>query len=191
MPPRFLVDVGSPARSGSAPPAAGSVGGKAKRQFGILGLLGLLAAMLGSAPAYAQSNNVRITKLSDVVFGSVADLSVDAISSQSICVYAHSTNNGYQVTASGSGTGSSFVLTSGASSLAYDVLWNQSAGQNSGTQLSPNVTLSGQTSSAMQQTCNTGPATTASLILVLRSSALSSARAGSYSGTLTLLVGPE
>jgi hypothetical protein len=190
MPPRFLVNVGSPAWSGSAPPRAGSLGGKAKRQFGIV-LLGLLGAMLGSAPACAQSNNVRITKLSDVVFGSVANLGVDAISSQSICVYAHSTSNGYQVTASGSGAGGSFVLTSGTSSLAYDVLWNETAGQNSGTQLNPNVTLTGQASAAIQQTCNTGPSTTASLILVLRALALSSARAGSYSGTLTLLVGPE
>ena len=190
MPPRFVVDVGSPARSGSAPPA-GSPGRRGKRQSGLLVLLGLLAAILGSAPAYAQSNNVRITKLSDVVFGSIANLGVDAISSQSICVYAHSTSNGYQVTASGSGAGGAFVLTSGASALAYDVLWNQSAGQSSGSQLGPNITLTGQTSAATQQTCNTGPATTASLILVLRASALSSARAGSYSGTLTLLVGPE
>jgi hypothetical protein len=58
-------------------------------------------------------------------------------------------------------------------------------------QLSPNVPLTGQTSTATQQTCNSGPATSASLIVVLRSTALSSATAGTYNGAVTLLVGPE
>ena len=191
MAPGLLLDVGSPTRSGSASPSAASAGVEWKRRSGAFGRLAALAALLVPAPLHAQSNNVRITKLSDVVFGSIPNLGVDAINSQSICLYAHSTSNGYQVTASGSGAGGAFVLTSGAASLSYDVLWNQNAGQSSGTQLTPNVTLTGQTSSAVHQTCNTGPATTASLILVLRASALSSARAGSYAGTLTLLVGPE
>jgi hypothetical protein len=46
-------------------------------------------------------------------------------------------------------------------------------------------------STASHQTCSTGPASSASLIILLRSAALSSARAGSYNGTLTLVVGPE
>jgi hypothetical protein len=187
MSPRFL-DVCRPVQRGQAFLRGGPI---VPRRTLALVLLAALAAMFGSAPLPAQSFNVRITKLNDVAFGSIANLETDAVNTQSICVFAHTATNGYQITASGSGAGSSFAMTSGASSLSYDVLWNQSPGQTSGVQLTPNVTLTGQTSSAMQQTCNTGPAATASLVLVLRAAALSSARAGSYSGTLTLVVGPE
>jgi hypothetical protein len=151
----------------------------------------LLAAALAASPLHAQSNNVRITKLSDVAFGAIANVGADATSSQSLCVYANTAIQGYRITASGSAPGGAFSLTSGSFLLNYEVQWNQSPNQSSGTQLSPNVTLTGLISSATQQTCNSGPATSASLILVLRSSELSGARAGSYSGTLTLLVGPE
>jgi hypothetical protein len=58
-------------------------------------------------------------------------------------------------------------------------------------QLSPNVPLTGQTSAASHQVCSNGPATSASLIVLLRSAGLSSVTAGTYSGTLTLLVGAE
>ena len=151
----------------------------------------LAAALLAAGQAQAQSNNVRITKLSDVAFGSLANLGVDATSAQSICVFAHTGSSGYRVTATGSAPGGAFALSSGASLLAYDVQWSASAGQTSGTQLSPNATLTGLSSSATQQTCNNGPATSASLIVVLRSVELTSATAGSYTGTLTLLIGPE
>lgn len=151
----------------------------------------VLALALAASPLHAQSNNVRISKLSDVAFGSIANVGADATNSQSLCVYANTANQGYRVTASGSAPGGAFSLTSGSFLLNYEVQWNQAPSQSSGTQLSPNVTLTGLISSATQQTCNSGPATTASLILVLRSSELSNARAGSYSGTLTLLVGPE
>lgn len=151
----------------------------------------MLAAALAASPLHAQSNNVRITKLSDVAFGAIANVGADATSSQSLCVYANTAIQGYRITASGSAPGGAFSLTSGSFLLNYEVQWNQAPNQSSGTQLSPNVTLTGLISSATQQTCNSGPATSASLILVLRSSELSSARAGSYSGTLTLLVGPE
>lgn len=151
----------------------------------------VLAFALAASPLHAQSNNVRISKLSDVAFGSIANVSADATNSQSLCIYANTAIQGYRITASGSAPGGAFSLTSGSFLLNYEVQWNQSPSQSSGTQLSPNVTLTGLISAATQQTCNSGPATTASLILVLRSSELSNARAGSYSGTLTLLVGPE
>ena len=160
-------------------------------RLGAVARSALLAAALAASPLHAQSNNVRITKLSDVAFGAIANVGADATSSQSLCVYANTAIQGYRITASGSAPGGAFSLTSGSFLLNYEVQWNQSPNQSSGTQLSPNVTLTGLISSATQQTCNSGPATSASLILVLRSSELSSARAGSYSGTLTLLVGPE
>ena len=151
----------------------------------------LLVFTFAASPLHAQSNNVRITKLSDVAFGAIGNVGADATNSQSLCIYANTANQGYRITASGSAPGGAFSLTSGSFLLNYEVQWNQTPSQSSGTQLTPNVTLTGLISSATQQTCNSGPATSASLILILRSSELSNARAGSYSGTLTLLVGPE
>lgn len=162
--------------------------GRSLRLFvAIAGLAGALVAV----PAGAQSNNVRITQLSDVAFGSIANLGTDSVRTQSICVFAHTASSGYRVTASGSAPAGAFALSSGASLLVYEVQWNSAAGQTSGSTLGANVTLTGQVSTATHQTCNNGPSTSASLIVVLRSAALTSARAGSYSGTLTLLIGPE
>lgn len=150
-----------------------------------------MAAAAIAPPAFAASNNVRITNLSDVAFGTLTNLGVDAVSSQSVCVFANTSNNGYRITASGSSSGGSFALGSGPNVLDYEVQWNSSPGQGSGTALSPNVSLTGLFTTATQQTCNSGPASSASLIVILRSSDLSGAAAGSYSGTLTLVLGPE
>ena len=153
------------------------------------GAIALLA--MWAEPATGQSNKVNITNLSDVAFGSLANLGVDAVSTQSVCLYSSSATNGYNVTGQGSGSGSAFTLASGLQTLAYDVQWSDSAGQSAGSQLTANSPLTGQISGASHKTCNTGPTTSASLIVILRSSALSRATAGSYSGTLTLLIGPE
>lgn len=155
------------------------------------GAAGCLALFAGAAPASAANDKARITALSDVTFGTIANLSVDAINSQSVCVYSTSAASGYNVTASGNGPSGAFQLLSGAQALPFEVQWSGTSGQTSGIQLSPNVPLTGQVSIASQQTCNSGPASSASLVVILRSSALTSATAGTYSGTLTLLVGPE
>lgn len=155
-------------------------------------LLAVAATLLLSAgPAGAASNKVRITNLGDVAFGTLANLGVDAVRSENVCLYADTNTNGYNLTATGTGPGGAFELTSGAGSMNYEVQWSSSSGQSSGAQLTANVPLTGQTSTGTHQTCSNGPATTASLIVVLRSSALSSATAGDYNGTLTLLVGAE
>jgi len=174
-----------------------SADGAARRSTPALRAVAALAATslalgpLTPEPARAASNKVRITKLGDVAFGSIANLSQDAVRSQSVCLYADTATNSYDVTASGTGPGGTFQLTSGADALGYQVQWSSSAGQTSGAQLAPNVPLTGQVASATHQTCGTGPATSASLIVVLPAAALSSAMAGTYNGTLTLVVGPE
>ena len=153
--------------------------------------LALLATRFGEAPAAGVSNKVRIGNLADVAFGTVANLGTDAIQSQNVCVYADTATNGYNVTGSGTGPGGSFQLSSGTASMPYDVLWSSSTGQNTGAQLTANTPLTGQISGASQQTCSSGSANSASLVVVLRSTALSSAPAGTYNGTLTLDIGPE
>lgn len=149
----------------------------------------LLAAAGLSSPASAQK--VRITNLSDVDFGLIANLQAESRRSQSICVYSNSVGSAYSVTASGSGPGASFALANGTSLLPFDVEWSQQSGQTSGTLLSANSALTGQTSAAVHQFCNSGPPTSASLTIVLRAAELSQAREGAYSGSLTLLIAAE
>jgi hypothetical protein len=163
--------------------------GRSRRQAAFIG-----AALALALPAWSglvAGNNARITGLSDVAFGTVANLQSDSARSQNICVYSNSPTNGYYVQATGSGSGGAFTLASGANALSYEVQWASVSGQSAGTMLSPNVALTGQVSSATQPSCNSGPSSSASLIIILRSASLSSASAGTYSGTLTLLVAPE
>ena len=150
-----------------------------------------LSLLFMPAPASGASNKVRLTGLTDVNFGTIANLGSDSVQSESVCLYANTDTSAYDVTAIGTGPDGAFQLSSGLSAMPYEVQWSSTAGQSSGAQLSPNLPLTGQTSGARHQTCINGPAASASLVLVLRSAALSTATAGSYSGTLTLLVGPE
>lgn len=146
--------------------------------------------LLPQAPAFAE-DKVRISGLSDVSFGTITNFAADSQRSQSICVYAKSAVNNYRVTASGTGSGGTFALSSGSDALPYDVQWSDTSGQTSGAQLSANVPLTGQTSTATRDDCSKGPATTASLIVIVRSAAITSALAGSYTGSLTIVIAPE
>jgi len=152
-------------------------------------LLGAVLLLAGAPPALAQK--ARIGNLSDVAFGAISNLSTDAVQAQSVCAYTQSATGRYMVTATGSGAGGAFELTSGTAPLAYEVEWAASAGQSSGAALAPGVPLTGVSSAASQQTCNSGPPASASLVVVLRAAALGSAGAGSYSGTLSVLIAPE
>ena len=159
------------------------------RAAGIIFLVAAFTAI--TSPAVAAT--VRITGLQDVVV-SALDPALDAVNSQSICVYSDTATKGYSVTAYGSGAGSAFLLSGGAlgGSLAYELQWNQLPGKTNGTQFSPGTALSGQVSSATQQRCSSGPSSSASLIFILRSSKLQSATAAiAYTGTITIVIAPQ
>jgi hypothetical protein len=151
------------------------------------------ASALIGGPASAASS-VRISGLSDIAFGTVTNFAADSVQSQSLCLYSKSPpNNNYRVTASGSGSGGEFVLVAGSRTLPYELQWSDTAGQIAGSQLLANQPLTAQhsTASSSVDDCSKGPATTASLIVILRSAALAAASSGTYTGTLTLLVAPE
>lgn len=148
-------------------------------------ILGLLAAV----PQVAIAQRARITDLSDVAFGAISNLSADVSLARSLCAY--STNGNYRVSATGSGPASTFALSSGSALLAYEVQWASSANQTTGIPLSAGVPLTGLASAATHQACNAGPASSASLIVILRASQLGAAQAGTYSGALTLMISPE
>lgn len=148
------------------------------------------ALFVGVAPAMAADKG-RISALSDVSFGTITDLENDSVIAQSVCVYAKSALNNYRVTATGSGSGGAFDLNSASDTLGYELQWNDTADQTGGTELSPNVPLTAQHSTATRDDCSKGPTATASLVVILRSVAVSSATAGSYTGSLTLVIAPE
>lgn len=154
-------------------------------------LLACLAAGLAVSTAPAAAQSVQITKLSDVGFGTVVDFTTDAVSPQSVCVYSSTAQGAYNVRAQGSGTANAFTLLNGAAPLAYEVQWSDKSGRSTGTSLTPNTTLTGLRSNANNATCSSGPATTASLIVLIRGTSLGSAAGGTYNGTLTLIVAPE
>jgi hypothetical protein len=142
-----------------------------------------------SASASAASDKGRLTGLTDVAFGLIANASDQSIS-RDVCAFSSSNTSGYSVTASGDGAGGAFTL-GGPAPLPYEVRWSGSANQTNGTALTAGAVTSGFASSASQQTCNSGPAASASLTVIIRAAVLGSALAGSYSGTLQVTIAPE
>jgi hypothetical protein len=151
----------------------------------------LLASLVAPGPALAQSNKVRISDLADVAYGTIISLQTDNRRAQSICVSANAVAGLYTVTASGTGPGGALELTSGASSLPYSVEWSQTPGQTTGSNLSANTTLVGQSSPEKQQDCKSRGLQTASLVVLLRGAELSKALQGAYQGTLTILIAAQ
>lgn len=159
---------------------------------------GALAATQGTVGATSTGSiTITLSVAQRVRIGGLSDVSLAAVSpdetataAQSVCVWSNTATRGYSVTASGSGGGGAFVLASGAQSTRYDVAWNGSAGQGSGTRLAPGSPLAGQTSSAITPDCAAGPS--ASLTVSVEASELRAAQAeATYLGTLNLLVSPE
>jgi hypothetical protein len=135
---------------------------------------------------------VQISKLTDLVFGTV-DPTANAAKTENLCVWSNTSGRTYQVTATGSGGGTSntFALTDGTTELPYSVEWAGTSGQSSGTALATGTALTGLTSAAVNPTCSSGAATTASLIVKMAAADLQAAVASSYTGTLTLVVAPQ
>lgn len=158
----------------------------------IAGALGAICSIISSASQASSADKVRISALSDLSFGVITNFAADSVRSESLCLYAKSPPlDQYRITASGSGPGGAFELSSGIDRLPYEVQWNDVAGQAGGAPLAANQPLTGQQNTASVDDCSKGAATTASLVVVLRSAAVSSASSGTYTGTLTLVVAPE
>lgn len=132
----------------------------------------------------------RITKLTDIAFGTVDPL-IAASSSENVCVWSNTSGQGYSITATGSGSGSAFTLTDGSNTLNYSVEWAGTSGAPSGTALTAGTALGGLTTTAVNPTCSTGPATTATLFVKMTAANLQAAVANAYTGTLTLVVAPQ
>lgn len=143
-------------------------------------------AISASVPSRA-----RITGLQDVAFLN-QDPASAAAAAQNVCVWSNTASGAYTITATGSGTASAFTLTNGLATVPYSVEWAASSGQTSGNVLTAGTASSSLTSAATNQTCASGPAASASLIVKIASADLGNMVPGSnYTGTLTLLVTPQ
>jgi hypothetical protein len=145
--------------------------------------LALLALALFIAPASAQL--VQITSVGNFNFGTWSG-SGNLHSSDDVCIYKSSGGTTYVVTASGSGGGGAFTIAKAGGTLAYEVRWKQSGGVLS--QLTANVGA-GFSGASNSFTCNGTPNATVDITFTL--AALSAAKAGTYTGTLTILISPS
>jgi hypothetical protein len=135
---------------------------------------------------------VRISGLTDVDLTN-SDPSIDALVAQDVCVFSNTATSGYRVTATGSGAANAFTLANGALPVVpYTVEWAGTSGQTTGTALVTGTALTGMTSSATNQSCASGPASSASLIVKIGAPDLQVMPATTnFTGTLTLVVAPE
>ena len=150
------------------------------------GILLVAAGLAWSGSGSAQV--VRIRQLNDFAFGTIAAAPVDRVLTDNLCVYSNAASGRYTITARGSGTGNAFTLASGANTLPYEVQWAFAAGATAGASLSPNVALAGATANGNDVSCNQAASLSATLEVILRATTQQSAPAGTYSGTLTLIV---
>src|SRR5687767_7793733 len=170
----------------------------------------ILASALGSSQAMAASqgslgatstgsvgisasvpNRARITGLTDVAFTN-QDPATAASDPQDVCVWSNTATKAYTITATGNGAGSAFTLTNGTTTVPYSVEWAAAASQTSGTALTSGTASASLTSTATHQSCASGPAASASLIVGIGTADLGTMSAGSsYTGTLTLLITPQ
>lgn len=140
----------------------------------------------------AVPGRVQITGLADVDFGTV-DPTANASDAQSVCVWSNTSGRKYNVTATGDGGvgGTDFSLSDGTDVLPYTVEWASASAATSGSLLTSGSALAGLSSAAVNPSCSAGANKSASLIVKMASTDLVAAVAGSYSGTLTLVVAPE
>jgi len=139
---------------------------------------------------------VDISNLSDVTFadadlGPILDTGSQATKAQNVCVWSNNSDKSYYITASGSGASNAFTLANSSNPvLPYEVYWNATSGQTTGTQQMATTKSAKFTGTATAPTCGGG--TTASLIIGIMGSDANSMLANtSYTGTLTLLISPN
>ena len=107
-----------------------------------------------------------------------------------ICIYSSGNNptGSYAITVSSAG---GYVLKKGSNALSYSLSWNDAGAGNlndGGTPLTNNSKLSGRrNANTLDPTCITSGAN-ARLNIIINEADLAAAYAGTYTGTLTLMV---
>jgi hypothetical protein len=139
--------------------------------------------------APALSAEFLITGLSDLQFGSWTGIS-DLEGAVDHCVFAHP-GGGYSVAATGVGSGGAFVLQNGPGTLPFQVDYDDGSGWS---RLAPGVPLTGQRGAPNEnqlERCLDGQRPPERVRVRFLAQDLAAAVAGSYGGSLTLLIAPE
>lgn len=131
---------------------------------------------------------VRVSNLGDIALGNFNGGAGDLTGADSFCVYRNGAGN-YNINMTGSGTANAFTLTdSGANTLPYSVDFVN----GSATAMTTGASLTGQTgANTTSDTCGGGANDNVSVNVTVANADLASAPAGTYSGTLTIVVAPE
>ncbi len=131
------------------------------------------------------NDEVRISNLADInlgVFGGA-----DAVGSTDACVYRNGTG-AYRITASGSGAAGAFTLTDGTNTVGYSVNYDDGTGALAMASATPMIGRTGADPSSATCATTGNNATVTTTVAAADGAALP---AGTYTGTLTLLVAPE
>ena len=148
-----------------------------------------LASSLVIAHATAGSAQVWISGLSDLNFGSWSGIG-DLEGEVEHCVLGPRGGR-FAIETTGDGPSGAFVLDGGPASLPFQVDYDDGSGWS---QMDPGVPLTGQRGSANQNQfdrCLSGSRPPERIRVRILAQDLAGAVAGSYGGTLTLLVTPE
>lgn len=130
---------------------------------------------------------VRVNNLNDIDLGTFSGGAGDLSGADNFCIYRNGAGN-FNITMTGSGAGSAFTLTDGTNTLPYSVEFTNST---------PNAMTAGTLLAAQSgaftanDTCDSGASDNVSVSVTVANGALASVPAGSYTGTLTMVVAPE
>lgn len=151
--------------------------------FFVLGSLFLLN--VASAYAVAQVKISSVNSLSLGTWSGSGSLS----DNDDVCIYNSDTSN-YSITASGSGSGQSFAMSGSGSSMAFEVWFKGSSG-SVGTYSQLTSGSPENFSGANQTAVDCGGGVNANVKVSVGALTLGSVPAGSYSGSLTIVVTPR
>ena len=130
---------------------------------------------------------VRVNNLDDIDLGTFAGGAGDLTGSDSFCVYRNGLD-GFNITMTGDGAASAFELTDGTNTLPYAVEFVNGSAQA----ITTGSTLTGQTGAfTANDTCDNGTSNNVAVNITVANGDLATVPAGSYAGTLTMVVAPE
>ncbi len=133
---------------------------------------------------------VQVSNLSDLALGTFNGGGADLIATDTFCVYRNGAGT-FDITMSGDGGSSAFTLTDGSNTVPYAVDFTNIPAATI-TAMTTNVVLGGQANAnTSDTTCSAGGTDNVSVTVTVANADLASAPAGTYGGTLTMVVAPE
>lgn len=165
--------------------ASKSVARLCSKGFVYLSLM-LFALLGGQKTAWGVA---QITGFQDFPLGTWSGSGDLSAIDGTLCVYESSANPRYFITATGSGSGGAFTLSTGGTTIAYAVGWSNVANATSGfTALTSGTRVRFNGGNKTSPTC--GGSYNASLQISVLASSMSGKPSGTYSGTVTILLEP-